>query len=104
MRPILESQGFHGQRLDELLWMLSYPHPVAETSSDAARLALGLWEIQKLDRDLLAELAITSESPDLPFADRICVIADNLRLVPETPPKRAAVIAARDLRSFRRAG
>ena len=73
--------------------MLSYPRPVAETSSDAARLALGLWEIQKLDRNLLAELAITSESPDLPFTDRICVIADNLRLVPETPPKRAAVIA-----------
>ena len=91
---MLAGQGFSGQRLDELLCMLSYPHPVADTASVAGRLALGLWDIQRLDRNRLAELAITSESPDLPFADRVRVIVDNLTLVPEAPPKRAAVIGA----------
>jgi hypothetical protein len=90
LRLVLASQ-VHGKRLDELLCRLSYPRPVAEASSEAARLALGLWTIRKPDRNL-AELAITSESPDLPFEDRIRVIADNLNLVPETPPERAAVI------------
>jgi hypothetical protein len=94
LRHVLASQGFHGPRLDELLCTLSYPQPVAETGSDAARLALDLWDIQKLDRDRLAELAITSESPGIEFADRIRVIADNLKLVPETPPKRAVVIGS----------
>ena len=92
LRHVLANQGFQGPRLDALLSMLSYPRPVADVSSDAAPLALGLWKIQKMDRELLAELAISSESPELVFADRIRVIAENLKLVPDHPPKRAAVI------------
>lgn len=89
--PLLKRQEWTGRRLDELLWRLSYPRPVAENSSDAAKLARNLWKVDELDRDVLAELAITSESPDLPIADRVRVIADNLKLVPEPPPTRAAV-------------
>ena len=89
---LLGKQGFQGPRLGEMLNMLNYPRPVADISSDSARLALGLWKIPKMDRDQLAELAISSESPHLPFSDRIRVIAENLNLVPDVPLKRAAVI------------
>ena len=92
LRTTLEKQEWKGKRLDELLCRLNYPRPVAETASDVAKLARSLWKVEELDRDVLAELAITSESPDLSFADRVRVIAANLKLVPETRPARADAI------------
>jgi hypothetical protein len=92
MSRLLGNQGFRGPRLSEMLIQLNYPHPVADTSSDSAQIALGLWQVRKVDRDQLAELAICSESPDLAFSDRIRVISENLKLVPDQPLKRAAVI------------
>jgi hypothetical protein len=92
LRTTLEKQGWKEKLLDELLCRLSYPRPVAEATSDAAKLARSLWKVEELDRDVLAESAIRSESPDLSFADRVRVIADNINLVPETPPARATVI------------
>jgi hypothetical protein len=97
---LLGNQGFQGPRLGEMLMMLNYPRPVADTSSDSGRLSLGLWKIPKVDRDQLAELAISSESPDLPFSDRIRVIAENLNLVPDQPLKRAAVIGGQICETF----
>jgi hypothetical protein len=91
LRHVLVSQGFKGHYLDELLCRLSYSRPVADTSSEAGQVALGFWEVTRLDRDSVVELAISSESADLPFADRIRVIAGNLKLLPEAPPARAAV-------------
>jgi hypothetical protein len=91
LRTLLAKQGWKGQSLDDLLCRLNYPNAVAEDSSDGAKLARNLWEVHEVDRDVLAELAIASESPDFSFADRVRVIADNLTLVPETPPARAAM-------------
>lgn len=90
--PLLQKQGWTEEQLNALLCRLAYPHPVADGSSHAASLARSLWEIEELDRDSLANLAITSESPDLSFTDRIRVIADNIKLVAEPPPARAAMI------------
>ena len=98
--PVLEKQGWQGQRLHDLLFRLSYPRHVAEVASDEARLARTLWEVQEMDRDILAESAITSESPDFSFTDRVRVIADNLTLVPETPPTRATVTNTEILESL----
>lgn len=92
LRPLLMSQGFKGAHLDELLCKLSYPRPVADTSSDVGQMALGFWNITKLDRNSVVELAITSENGNLPFSDRIRVIAANLNLLPEAPPARATVM------------
>jgi len=92
LRSLLMSQGFKGAHLDELLCKLSYPRPVADTSSDVGQMALGFWNITKLDRDSVVELAITSENGNLPFSDRIRVIAANLNLLPEAPPARATVM------------
>ena len=100
IRPLLEEQGWQGRGLHDLLFRLSYPHPVAETSSDGARLARTLWEVQEMDRDILAESAITSESPEFSFTDRVRVITDNLKLVPERPPARASVTNAEILESL----
>ena len=90
LRSLLGKQGWKGQSLDDLLSQLNYPKAVAEDSSDGAKLARSLWEVHEVDRDVLAELAIASESSDFSFADRVRVIADNLALVPETPPARSA--------------
>jgi hypothetical protein len=87
----LERQGWKGQQLNDLLIRLSYPHPVAETSSEEASVARTLWKVREWDRDALAEAAITSESPDLSFGHRVQVIAANLKLVPDVPPPRAEV-------------
>jgi hypothetical protein len=92
LRPVLVSQGFKGKDLNQLSYRLSYPHPVADTSSELGQVALALWSVAKLDRESVVELAITSESPNLPFADRIRVIAGNLKLLTEVPPPRAAVM------------
>ena len=100
IRPLLEEQGWQGRRLHDLLFCLSYPRPVAEASSDEAKLARTLWEVQEMDRDILAESAITSDSPDLSFTDRVRVITDNLKLVPETPPARASMTNAEILESL----
>lgn len=100
IRPLLERQGWQGPRLHDLLFWLGYPRPVAEASSDQARRARTLWEVQEMDRDFLAESAIISESPDFSFIDRVRVIADNLKLVPEMPPARAAVTNAEILESL----
>ena len=100
IRPLLKEQGWQGRRLHDLLFCLSYPHPVAEASSDEAKLARTLWEVQEMDRDILAESAITSESPDLSFMDRVRVITDNLKLVSETPPARASATDAEILESL----
>ena len=100
IRPLLEKQGWQGRRLHDLLVWLGYPRPVAEDSSVDARRARTLWEVPEVDRDILAESAITSESPDFSFTDRVRVIADNLKLVPETPPARAAVTNAETLESM----
>jgi len=86
--------------LDRLLCGLSYPRPVADTSSDAGQLALGLWDVEQLDRDSVAELAITSACPDLSFADRMRVIADNLKRIPDRPPARAQVIGRQSCETF----
>ena len=91
LRTLLGKQGWKGRSLDDLLCRLNYPSAVAEDSSDGAKLARTLWEVHEVDRDVLAELAITSESPDFSFADRVQVIANNLTLVPETPPARAVI-------------
>lgn len=90
LRSLLGKQGWKGQSLDDLLSQLNYPKAVAEDSSDGAKLARSLWEVHEVDRDVLAELAIASESSDFSFADRVRVIADNLALIPETPPARSA--------------
>jgi hypothetical protein len=90
LRSFLGRQGWKGQSLDKLLCQLNHPKAVAEDSSDGAKLARNLWEVHEVERDVLAELAIASESPGFSFADRVRVIADNLALVPEKPPARAA--------------
>ena len=100
IHPLLEKQGWQGQRLHDLLFWLGYPRPVAEAFSDDARRARILWVVQEMDRDILAESAITSESPDFSFTDRVQVIADNFKLVPEIPPARAAVTNAEILESM----
>jgi hypothetical protein len=92
LRTLLGKQGWKGQSLDDLLCRLNYPNAVAEDSSDQAKLARKLWDLHEVDRDVLAELAIASESPDFSFEDRVRVIAANLTLVPETPPARAAMM------------
>jgi hypothetical protein len=86
---ILARQGWQQGRIGDLVCQLVYPRPVAEASSETGELAQTLWKVEKLDRDVLAELAITSESPDLPLRDRAKVIRDNLRFSPGTPPPRA---------------
>ena len=100
IRPLLERQGWQGRRLHDLLFSLGYPRPVAEASSDEARRARALWKVQEMDHDILVESAIISESPDFPFTDRVRVIADNLRLVPEMLPARAAVTTTEILESL----
>ena len=100
VRHLLEKQGWQGRRLHDLLFSLSYPRPVAEASSDEVKLARTLWEVQEIARDILAESAITSESPDLSFTDRVRVITENLTLVPEAPPERASVTNAEILESL----
>ena len=98
--PLLEGQGWQGRRLRDVLSCLSHPHPVAEPSSEEAKLARTVWEVHEMDRDTLADSAITSESPVLSFADRVRVITDNLKLVSSTVTARALVTNAEILESL----
>jgi hypothetical protein len=91
LRVLLGRQRWKGQSLDHLLCRLNYPHAVTDDASDEAELAHSLWKLQEVDRDDVAKLAITSQSSEFPFADRVRVIADNLRLVSEVPPPRAVI-------------
>ena len=47
VRQLLEKQGWKGRRLHDLLFWLELPPPVAEASSDEAKLARTLWEVQE---------------------------------------------------------
>jgi len=92
LRKVLVSQGFTGQALSDLLCRLSYPHPVADTLSEVGSEACAFFDVKSVDRDTVVTLAITSESTDLPFVDRVRVIAGNPKLLPDVPPARARVV------------
>jgi hypothetical protein len=85
---LLARQGWREEQVRDLICELSYSRPVADTWSEEGKLAQTLWGVERLDRDLLAELAIKSDSPSLSFRDRTKVIHDNLRLVPDVPLRR----------------
>ena len=85
---LLERQGWNKGRIPDLVCQLTHPRHVAEPWTENGKLAQIFWAVEKLDRDVLAELAITTDNPDLPLRDRLKVIHDNLRSVPQVLPRR----------------
>ena len=89
---LLTRQGWPNEQARDLACQLSYPRPVAEAWSEEGKVAQTVWRVERLDRDLLAQLAIKSDSPDLSLRERIRVIHGNLGLVPDVPPPRTKLV------------
>jgi hypothetical protein len=86
---LLSRQGWREEHARAIICHLCYPRPAADTWSEEGKLALTLWNVERLDRDRLTELAIRSDSPNLSLKIRMKVIHDNLTLVPPVPTRRA---------------
>jgi hypothetical protein len=89
-RTLLETQGWAGQQLDHVLVHLCFPHNVAGSSEEATS-ARALWQVREVDQSSVATAALTSESSEITFAQRVRVVAANLKLLPPSQVTRATV-------------